>query len=886
MTFTKPKLSELLNESDVEQKFVFPFLIAEKPFGLGLPSESIVTKRNVRKFLIDKGTKQKSYFPDYLLVKASLPLLVIEVKERGSDLDEAFREARLYAAEMNAMFPAKLNPLSKVIATNGDHLFAGQYDQAKPDFTLAFSDIDVYSEKLNKLYDFLGVEALEKDYARLSALVKPTRYWKPRRLVGGESVQSDIVGYNSFGSTISADLAHVFNPIRREDRAYVAREGYVPSIRRDRYVEPIDQVMRASAPGFHADAKLIADTSKSTEISKIMSAPRQLEHQVLLIIGGAGSGKTTFIDRLQEVSLSKEVRDATVWVHLNMNTAPVSNSEIYDFLRREIVRGLRAAYPELDFDDLETLKAVYGVEANRFRKGLGKLLEGDPDKYNAELYQTLRNADADLHMRAVCHCRHLGNERNKLVVIALDNCDKRTLDEQLLMFEAAQWVQTEFRALVVLPLRDETYDNFRDKPPLDTALKDMVFRIEPPPFHHVLVTRIQLALDQLAKKAPKTYKFDLPNGFKVEYAATDQAYYLTSMVRSVFEHDHQIRRMLDGLSGRNLRVAFELFQEFCRSGHITEDYIVNIRQHKGEYTLPLSVVLAILLRKSFRFYDSDRGHLRNLTDVDIRDAKPNYFNRLMIMRWLDAKFSESGPTGMKGYFPLRDAVSELAIYGLDSKAIQREVEYLAKARCLVTEDFRMEGISEEDLIRLAPAGFVHLELLSNAYYWGAIAEDTWFADDRVAKGVAERIGDIAHHYDSEVILYNARDVVSYLEDQRKKEASAVDAVLGNNRFDAYTDLSMARQGIQKLQRSLTVGSWIEVFDRFPVGTVTKGTIVNAEPFGIFVEVYPGITGLLHISKLPRSFATDEKFDIGEEISVKILSTDPPKRRMALAFVKQ
>ena len=724
MPFDKPKLSELLNESDVEQKFVLPFLLTEKPYGLGISSESIVTKRNVRKFLIDKGAKQKSYFPDYLVVKANLPLLVIEAKERGSDLDEAFREARLYAAEMNAMFPANLNPLSRVVAVNGDRLYAGFHDQAKPHLDLLYGDIDAYSEKLSMLYEFMGIETLEKEYARLSALVKPQRYWKPRRLVGGASIQSDIVGLNSFGATISADLAHVFNPVRREDRAYVAREGYVPSIRRDRYVEPIDQVMRASTPGFHAEATLIADNGNPTEISKTLSVPRQLEHQVLLIIGGAGAGKTTFIDRLQEVSLSKDVRDRTVWVHINMNTAPISSNEIYDFLRREIVRGLRAAYPELDFDELETLQSVYSVEANRFKKGLGKLLEGEPDKYNAELYKTLKEANENLHSRATCHCRHLGNERNKLVVLVLDNCDKRTLNEQLLMFEAAQWVQTEFRALVVLPLRDETYDNFRSKPPLDTALKDLVFRIEPPPFHHVLVTRIQLALNQLSKNAPKSYKFDLPNGFKVEYAATDQAYYLTSMVRSVFEHDHQIRRMLDGLSGRNLRVAFELFQEFCRSGHITEDLIVNIRQNKGEYTLPLSVVLTILLRKSFRFYDSDRGHLKNLTDLDTKDARPNYFTRLMMLRLLDVKFSEAGPTGLKGYFPVRDLISELALYGLDPKAMQREIEHLAKARCIVTEDFRTDGISEEDLVRLAPAGFVHLELLGNANYWGAIAEDT------------------------------------------------------------------------------------------------------------------------------------------------------------------
>ena len=279
-----------------------------------------------------------------------------------------------------------------------------------------------------------------------------------------------------------------------------------------------------------------------------------------------------------EVSLSKEVRERTVWVHIDMNPAPISPTEIYDFLRREIVNGLRAAYPDIDFDSLEALTALYGVEVNRFKKGLGKILEADPQRFNEELYGVLKAADTDLHTKAICHTRFLGNEREKLVVIVLDNCDKRLLSEQLLMFEAARWVQKEFRALVVLPLRDETYDNFSDKPPLDTALKSLVFRIEAPPFHHVLVSRIQLALNHLSKGGPKTYKFDLPNGFKVEYPSSDQAYYLASIVRSIFEHDHQIRRMIDGLSGRNLRDAFEIFLAFCTSGHITEDHIVRDRK--------------------------------------------------------------------------------------------------------------------------------------------------------------------------------------------------------------------------------------------------------------------------------------------------------------------
>jgi hypothetical protein len=80
-----------------------------------------------------------------------------------------------------------------------------------------------------------------------------------------------------------------------------------------------------------------------------------------------------------------------------------------------------------------------------------------------------------------------------------------------------QWVQKEFRALVVLPLRDVTFDLHRHEPPLDTALKGLVFRIEPPAFIEVLQARVRLALDEMQASAEtaQMLSYHLPNGIRV-----------------------------------------------------------------------------------------------------------------------------------------------------------------------------------------------------------------------------------------------------------------------------------------------------------------------------------------------------------------------------------
>ena len=885
MRFEAPSRDELENESDVEQKLVFPFLAGEQPFGLGIPTNAIHTKKNIRRFAIGKGADRKIYFPDYLIVLGGFPLVAIEAKAPGEDLEEAFREVRLYAAELNAVFGPGLNPLMKVAATDGTRLVAGVSDHALPQIEIELSEFGPYSEKVSRLQSLIGQSVLEKDFARLSKMVKPDKLWKPRRLLGGVSIQQEEIGHNSFGATISAEFAHIFNPRSTEDRTRVAREGYIPSRRRERYVDPIDRVIRAARPPSEVNARAIQDTGAPSEIIGTLKSLRPLEHQVLLIVGSVGAGKSTFIDHLQYAALPREILDTTVWVRVNMNDAPISAGEIYNWLRKEIISGCRSAYPSIDFHDLHSLEALFSVEVNQFKKGVGQLYQGNQQTYNEKLAEHITKLQADLHQTAIAYCRYCSTERGKLLILVLDNCDKRTRDQQLLMFQAAQWVQKEFRTLVILPLREETYDNHRDQPPLDTALKDLVFRIEPPLFHNVLVSRVQMALDEIRKSGERTFRYDLPNGFHVEYPASDKAYYLTSIIRAVFDYDRHIRRIIIGLSGRNIRRALEMFLEFCTSGHIKEDHIFRIRQSEGQYVLPLFLVIRVLLRMNRRFYDSDYSYVKNLLAIDAKDVRPNYFSRLMILRWLFRKFSHQGPAGLKGYFAIKDLIAELSTYGIEEGIARREIEYLVKAQCVLSEDFRVEGLTDSDLVRLAPAGFVQLELLNSVDYIAAVAEDTWFESESTARRVAERIKNLEDHYHPNTAIANARDVLDFMKVVRDRDGNSSKAILERSDYDDLTDLSDSETSVARLERSLTPPVWVDVVTRYPIGTEVIGTVVNVKSFGVFVELEPGVTGLIHVSRLPTHFEGLDEFSFGERVVVNILAIDSLKQRIDMAFVR-
>ena len=80
------KKTELLNESDVEQKFILQMLTNQPPLGLGYSFSDFRTKPDIRQILIDKGKSKKLYYPDFIIIINGFPSLIIEAKGPKEDV--------------------------------------------------------------------------------------------------------------------------------------------------------------------------------------------------------------------------------------------------------------------------------------------------------------------------------------------------------------------------------------------------------------------------------------------------------------------------------------------------------------------------------------------------------------------------------------------------------------------------------------------------------------------------------------------------------------------------------------------------------------------------------------------------------------------------------
>ena len=87
-------------------------------------------------------------------------------------------------------------------------------------------------------------------------------------------------------------------------------------------------------------------------------------------------------------------------------------------------------------------------------------------------------------------------------------------------------------------------------------------------------------------------------------------------------------------------------------------------------------------------------------------------------------------------------------------------------------------------------------------------------------------------------------------------------------------------------KQLEVDPWLTVEDKFREGDVVRGKVTRCMNFGAFVEIAPGIEGMIHISELSytrRVHKTEEVVNPGDAVSVKVKGVDVEKKRIALSL---
>jgi small subunit ribosomal protein S1 len=95
-----------------------------------------------------------------------------------------------------------------------------------------------------------------------------------------------------------------------------------------------------------------------------------------------------------------------------------------------------------------------------------------------------------------------------------------------------------------------------------------------------------------------------------------------------------------------------------------------------------------------------------------------------------------------------------------------------------------------------------------------------------------------------------------------------------------------KQRISLGRKQLLPDPWATVPERFPVGTRVKGKIVGVTDYGAFVQVEPGVEGLVHVSEMSwskRAKHPSKMVKVGDEADVVVLEVKTDQRRISLGL---
>lgn len=158
------------------------------------------------------------------------------------------------------------------------------------------------------------------------------------------------------------------------------------------------------------------------------------------------------------------------------------------------------------------------------------------------------------------------------------------------------------------------------------------------------------------------------------------------------------------------------------------------------------------------------------------------------------------------------------------------------------------------------------ELVADEVLTGKVARLTDFGAFVDLGGVdgLVHVSEIAHHH------------VAKPSDELKVGDEVTVKVLSVDPEEGRVSLSM--KATQK-------GPWEKLADEVAVGDVLEGVVKRLTDFGAFVEIFPGVEGLVHISQIShKHIATPhEVLKPGQEVKVKVLDMNPAERRIGLSL---
>ena len=525
-----PTLSTTSTEGDVETQVVIPLL--SRAEYLGIEITNLKSKEFLSSFDIGKGAKQKrGYIPDYCIYVLSLPTVAVEVKAPGVPLSEAWEEGSLYSHAINRRYPAGITPCAFVLATNGIDFAAGRWDVQNPVITGKVSDLIVGSALLVELQSLIGYSQLQRFSGVVNASLKLVGFKRPFNQENGPALISSRLEPNTFAADLAPVLRRYFSSRDQNKDPEIYKNAYVSSVEVTSYDRNLETFLVDRLSRSKTRTEVKTTKKRALEVTKrieeLTSRPQSGELQ--LITGGVGTGKSLFARRYKEFLQSDFLKSSSHWAFVDFLVIPEDHPSPTEEICKAFVTSLQEEGAPIDMRDADDQERVFASDLEDRRAFYQRMEKASVGRGELEKARDIESWRQDPERLAKGMARYLQGDRGKILVVVFDNVDRRDVKNQLAAFEFALWFMNQMNCLVILQMRDVTFEAHKNERPLDTYKTGQIFHISPPRFIDVVKRRLELSLSELAAQAPEVIKYQTPSGLSISYPKIRAGEFLKSI---------------------------------------------------------------------------------------------------------------------------------------------------------------------------------------------------------------------------------------------------------------------------------------------------------------------------------------------------------------------
>ncbi|MDC9722504.1 MAG: P-loop NTPase fold protein [Urechidicola sp.] len=664
----------------------------------------------------------KKTFVEFALPSNKIKFLKTKILLTNATNEKIINQVRSYLIEKGLLFGVISNGkqfiISQFINTNGSNW--------RENNAIIFNGFEDLENRFIEFYELLSYEYIvnsgkivikEKKEFEKRLIQKATLRRKREKLIR-----------NDLSDKLMAIIDVIFREINytQELDEKSLNDCYVFNDDVEKHHSEMNLMFLDSPPKFDERISKVRNTVNTQRaIEKTMLKENVNLPNPIVLIGGKGVGKTSFIKYFTKISLNERTKKKIPIVYIDFikyNSIDLIKDTSYMF--QQILNKLYEDHPSLNLENYKILKRIYKKEIKqKTEDGIWSIYNQKPERIEEKINEFITEKLKQPINHLVSISEYLINPSHKRLCIIFDNADQLDFKTQREAFLLSQSIHKRLKCIIMISLREGYYFQWKDKPPFD-AFQPNIFHITAPSYREVLRKRVKYVLDNFDFKETKGNL----NNIHFVFSDKSQVSFFRNLYRTIFGNQNsQILSFLEQTSYPNIRLGLDKFNSFLVSGHTkVESYMTT-----DYYKIPIWEFVKSVALESGYYYLSRKNKLFNLFLPSKNNQ--NHFTKLRILHYLKNEVELTSYT--EHYVPTKKLLSDFSSCGYNIELVVEELNELLNYGLINSEsyisDTKYLNIDiKEFQISITQSGVYYCStVVSQFYYYDLVFQDTPIYDE-------------------------------------------------------------------------------------------------------------------------------------------------------------